>query len=238
MAIFDVIVVGAGGTGTFFLKEFSRFLYGNSAPVRNLFIIDGDRVEASNIARQAFEEEDIGRAKSAVMAEALNDAFNLKWRAIDTYVLEKEQVERLLRTTATPLIVGCVDNHACRLVLEEAFLGATDMIYLDSANEFSSGEVVFGLKETGCTTGPCRSFYFPDVLRGDLRNVTEVSCEELNDALPQHIATNMMAGNILLSAVCRILEGERLSGFVSFDAESFSSEFYPYQGKRERRCAA
>ena len=225
---YDVIVVGTGGTGTFFINAFSRVLAQKRGYCYNLYLVDGDTVEKKNLSRQTFQEEDVGRSKSIVMAEALNEVFGLNWKAVDQYVLNADQIHDLANSGYTPLVVGCVDNHACRLVLEEVFSKRKDMIYLDSANEYSSGEVVFAAKEGGKVLGPPRSHYFADILEGDKRAVTEMSCEELNNAEPQHIATNMLAANILLTEACRVLEGEKRYGFVSFDTDSFSSEFYPY----------
>lgn len=230
--MYDIIVLGTGGTGTFFMKELSRFLYENTGSIGSMYCIDGDRVEHKNIERQSFQEEDIGLSKAAVMASVLNETFNLRWKAIDAYITKAEEIEKLFNRT--PIIVGCVDNHAARLVLEKVFRNRKDIYYLDSANEFSSGEVVFSVMKNGRCLSPVRSHYFKDILKGDLRNVTEMSCEELNNASPQHIATNMLAGNILLSEVCNILNDTPHYGFVTFDAENFSSEFYPYEGKKRR----
>ena len=56
---YHVIVVGCGGTGSFFIKEFARFLSTTTHEIY-LTLIDGDTVEAQNLDRQAFQEEDIG----------------------------------------------------------------------------------------------------------------------------------------------------------------------------------
>ena len=228
--MYDIFVVGTGGTGTFFINVFSRFLTANRTFVRNLYLIDGDTVEEKNIERQSFLKEDVGRPKSVVMAEALNEAFDLNWKAVDRFLLKKEQILDLTDTIAVPVLIGCVDNHACRLVLEKVFKAKRDIIYLDSANEFSSGEVVFGVKRKGRIISPCRSHFFKDILQGDKRDVTQMSCEELNNAAPQHIATNMMAGCFLLIEVCKILSGETGFGYVAFDTSDFSSEAYCREG--------
>ena len=231
---YDIIVIGTGGTGSFFSKELSRFLYNNHHKVRELILVDGDTIEEKNMSRQAFMEEDIGQKKSVVLAEAYNTAFGLNWKAVGNYLTTQKSLKALMNSHGSmtehrkTIIVGCVDNHACRLLVEKVFLKHNkDVFYLDSANEFSSGEVVFARKERGKVVSPVRSQIFPDVLRGDLRKVTELSCEELNNASPQHIAVNMLAGNILLSEVCNIMEGRPHDGFVVFDAMNFSVEHFP-----------
>ena len=230
--LYDIIVIGAGGTGSFFSKELSRYLYKNDHKLCNLILVDGDTIEKKNMSRQAFMEEDVGQKKSVVLAEAYNAAFDLNWQAVGEYLTTQKSLKELISQqhyyNHKTIIVGCVDNHACRLLCEKVFLSERkDIFYLDSANEFSSGEVVFARKEDNKVLSPVRSQIFPDVLKGDLRNVTELSCEELNNASPQHIAVNMLAGNILLSEVCNILEGDPHDGFVVFDAKTFSVEYFP-----------
>lgn len=234
---YHVIVVGSGGTGTYFLKEFCRFIAGGHYLVNKLTIIDGDTVEAKNMERQAFSEEDIGLNKAAVMADVLTSAFDLnRVESYSEYLTELDQLEVIANTSSIPLIVGCVDNHACRMLLEEYFNKHSDCVYLDSANEFSTGEVIFSYKKGGKVISPCRSHYYPEIVKST-KKVTEMSCEELNSVSPQHIATNMQAGNILLKEVTAILSGTPHPGMVTFDLDMYYQEFWPYEEKAEGSAA-
>lgn len=247
---YQIIVVGAGGTGTYFLKEFSRYLAGNekaAKKVRSLSVVDGDVVEKKNLVRQAFSREDIGQKKAAVMASLLNDCFDLAWGAHGKYLLKTEQIDQVLRTApgmssagypgknVIPVIIGCVDNHACRILCEDYFCSKDNCIYFDSANEFTSGEIVYASRIKGRTISPIRSQIFPEIKKGDLRNVEEMSCAELNAAAPQHIAVNMYAGLCLLSAITRLLEEDVLMvGVTFFDATNMDSrhiENLPSEGR-------
>ena len=202
----------------------------------SLSVADGDVVEKKNLARQAFSREDIGQKKAAVMASLLNDCFDLSWRAYGKYLLKTEQIDCVLQTAPgvhgmncfckdiVPVIIGCVDNHACRLLCEDYFCSKNNCIYFDSANEFSSGEIVYASRIKGRTISPIRSQIFPEIKKGDLRNVEEMSCAELNAVAPQHIVVNMHAGLCLLSAVARLLEEDALiSGVTFFDAKNMDS---------------
>ncbi len=234
-----LIVIGSGGTGTYFLKEFSRFIYGGNGKLSKMYIIDGDTVEEKNLMRQAFAEEDVGLNKAAVMADVLNNAFDLSWISVGEYLTSMEQLEHIAgKATDEPvLLVGCVDNHACRLLLEEYFDTHDNVIYYDSANEFTSGEVVFAYKADGKVISPCRSYYFPDIKEGEHKKVTEMSCEELNSVSPQHIATNMMAGNILLREMCSFLGGDGNPGYVYFDTQTYDSELMLYENMGKESIA-
>jgi len=244
--VYELIVVGAGGTGTYFLKEISRFLTGEGGKsVSSIHIFDGDIVEEKNLLRQCFVSEDVGRNKAAVMAEVLGDAFSLKVTAHDSYLLSTRQLSEFAYReyydhVVIPLLVGCVDNHAARLVLEEFFQSQPSAVLFDAGNEFSSGEVVYSYRMNKISIGPTRSHYFPDVRKGDLRNREEMSCEELNNVSPQHIFTNMMAGNLLCSGVANlILEKKVTPGFVYFNSLGYESGFVPYMPskKAERKGA-
>lgn len=235
-ALLDIIVLGAGGTGTYFLKEFSRYLYNNyrsQRKIRSLAIFDGDRVEEKNLIRQAYIMEDIGMAKAPVIAGALNESFGLNWTGHAYYVLSKDQITQYIHSLKSPekltipVIIGCVDNHACRIVCEDFFASSVDCIYFDAANEFFSGEVVFASKLRGVKKSLLRSDIFPEIKQGELRNVDEMSCTELNDVMPQHIAANMNAGLILLSALTTLLEdGIVVSGMTTFDVKQMESQHF------------
>lgn len=241
---YNLLVIGAGGTGTYFLKEFSRFLCGNSKvknQIYSMHIFDGDIIEEKNLARQAFTTDDVGRNKASVMAEVLNEAFGLTFVAHDAYVTKKTQLNSLFvkkcfwggRTEIViPLIISCVDNHACRLLLEDIFNDEENCVLFDSGNEFSSGEVVYSYKSDKKVYGPVRSSYFPDVKKGDLRNRTEFSCEELNNVAPQHIFTNMLAGNLLCVGLANLFSGKVTPGFVYFNSLSYESGFVPYSEEK------
>lgn len=240
--MFDVLVIGSGGTGTYFLKEVSRLISSDEeiqGKISSMTIADGDIVEKKNLSRQCFRREDIGRNKASVMAEVLNETFELKWQVYPHYLTDIESMTKIFPPNQgkkhIPVIIGCVDNHAARLLCEKYFNSAENCIYFDSANEFFSGETVFAFKIKGKVLGPCRSHYFKDILNGDLRAVTEISCEELNQASPQHIFTNMMAGLQLLSAFSRLMQGKMAPGVSYFNPNELYNEFFPYKEEGAER---
>lgn len=200
--------------------------------ITGLILVDGDSVEEHNLQRQCFQREDIGFSKATVLADALHSAFNVYWKAYPVFLEKVEQLDNWLNLKSgkesleIPILLGCVDNHGARMVMEEYFRLQENCIYFDSANEHESGEVVLSYKMKGVQLSKLRSEIFPDILRGDLRNVTEMSCEELNNVTPQHITVNMMAGLALLSSVLALLEqGQMKPGMICFNSSSMASEF-------------
>ena len=253
---FDLIVVGAGGTGGYFIKEVARYLCDNkySSIISSMSIIDGDVVEEKNIKRQAFQKDDIGAPKASVLSESLNYVFEEKWRAYCKYIYSLKDLEDILAdakdssfySVHIPVIIGAVDNHGARIILEEFFNKNENVIYYDSANEFSDGEVVFSYKLDGKIVSPLRSYFFPEILKGDVRNRDEISCTELNEVSPQHISTNMKAGNILLSEFVYMLEAvyeqreissSITKGYVMFDTKGHYEEVVLYNQQMREAVA-
>lgn len=235
---YQIFVIGSGGTGSDFLRTISKyFSHYEKLPIHDMYIMDGDIVEKKNLSRQCFINDDIGRNKAVAMAEALNEAFSLKWKAIPNYLMDTSDILPLIEsfcssnnTISIPLLIGCVDNHACRKVLETLFSILGSCIYFDSANEFSSGQIVYASKLNNKVVSMPRSYYFPTLFDGDMRKVTEISCEELNNSSPQHLVTNELASNFLASGLTMLIENAViLNGILFFDMQNMSSHFIAYK---------
>src|SRR5262245_41719724 len=68
----NIVVVGCGGTGGFLAEAICRLLIGRRS---RLFLVDPDRVEQHNVARQAFDRREVDRFKAEVLAERLARRF-------------------------------------------------------------------------------------------------------------------------------------------------------------------
>lgn len=220
-----VYVIGVGGTGSNLLKEFARYLSrSNKQNDIELTIIDGDMVEEKNLDRQWFSEDMIGIHKSEAMALTLQDIFGINICYHTNYLTSLQEMKEIFGMGATqedaPIIISCVDNHHVRKLLHELYEQAANLYIIDSANEFSSGEVVVSMKIEHVPVYPDRSYYFPEILE-DSKPVTEMGCEELNNASPQHLITNLYAANICFAQLLAILDGNLTTGGIYyFDALS------------------
>ena len=154
-------------------------------------------MEEHNVSRQPFLPEDVGRKKAAVMAEILQEAFQVTCSYYPEYLKHVYELEKFEKEDYVTILIGCVDNHACRKVLHAYFRKSISCFYLDSANEYSVGEVVVGVR----------------IAR------SEESCQRVNMRQPQHLVTNLLAANLLLKCVVEILsEQEWNGGIYYFDA--------------------
>ena len=144
-----VLLIGAGGTGSRILprlvsidqalKEFGK-------PGLHVTVIDGDKVEEHNKARQNFTPQDVGHYKASRLIEKINMAFGLQWEAYNNY-LDNIKPEDLQYN----LILSAVDNVQTRLNIKEALSimdtpnredYGTPFYWIDTGNGKDFGQVV------------------------------------------------------------------------------------------------
>lgn len=216
----DILIVGCGGTGSHYIKELGRLLYSKSIREKDIQIIlvDGDIVEEKNLVRQAFMPRDVGNNKAQVMAQILFEVYEIEASYYEQYIDRADDLKKLVREDSVILLVGCVDNHQCRQSMHQFYQEMENCIYMDSANEYSAGEVIIGSRIGNIEMYPDRCQYFPDILEIEEKRRSEESCEVLNASTPQHLLTNQLAGWILLVYTTKFLSGEWLGGIVFFDA--------------------
>lgn len=250
---FIVMCVGVGGTGGNFIKEFTRYAtYFHKENVSiKIVLIDGDKVEKKNEERQPFIDDDIEQFKSVVLASALKDSFGYEEiTAYPVYIDEVSDLDHIYsnvrkfsnyktgyeRGMSIPVLIGAVDNHRARQVMEEWFYRKDNVFYFDSANEYTVGELVLSARMNGELVAPPRSFYFPDVLTDTSPSAKELSCGVVNVSSPQHLATNLFASVLLMSAVSNLLSDNTFEGGITyFSRDSLYSKFYSYESVAKQR---
>lgn len=222
------LIIGTGGTGGNYVKEFCRYI-SKEKDIKNfkIALIDGDVVESKNMERQPFTRDNINQSKVSALAETVmsyglsvnthNFYIESHYQLSDIVNLMTKDLDRSKYSDVIPVIVGCVDNHRCRQVMHDYFYSCDDCIYLDAANEYSVGEVVFAAKRGGEEVSAPRGFYYPAVLTDTSPSKTEESCGVINLSSPQHLATNLMSAQVLLFASAQLLRGKLPKGIVYFD---------------------
>ena len=148
-----VLVIGVGGTGCAAAAALA------AAGIGRLLLVDFDRVDASNLARQSlYTPTDVGRDKVAVAAARLraqNPAVD-----IDTVAarLCGDALERA--AAAADVALDCSDNFASRFELNRACVATATPLVTGSAIRFEGQLAVFG---PDYDSGPCyRCLYAED----------------------------------------------------------------------------
>ena len=139
-----IVVVGAGGTGSYVTGQLCALLHGQKARGRGVpgvLVVDGDTVEEKNLVRQYFLECDVGRNKASVLAERYARAYGLVVGAHPRYLDSAAELDQLASSAsgygyAYSVFVGCVDNAGTRRLLHEGLQKRyKNVVYIDSGNE-------------------------------------------------------------------------------------------------------
>lgn len=204
-----VVIVGGGGIGSAVLQDLARFL-----PDRiPIIVMDGDVVEGKNLQRQMFSRKHLGRNKAECLAELATGAIGLERVYYKPEYLKKpEQLHEMTKEFATIVLIGAVDNHPARRVMEKfvaSFSGSGEkarVYYVDCANEVNRGEVVAVLATPEGLFGSFRSTFDPSVLTDNSADPTQVSCTHmLDDGNMQVLYTNRKAAIIAVELTHRFL---------------------------------
>lgn len=227
----SILVVGTGGTGTALLSTLTQVLANRNDEMISLGVCDGDIVEKKNLARQAFDESQIGLNKAQAIAETIEEARGLSVKVFTTFLEDVDAIERAFyeldsgghfSTHKLHVLVSCVDNLKARSVFEEWFRKEKSCCYLDSANEEFHGEVVYAVKNLGKVFSPPRSVVFPSfkkLLKKEAKSLqfrSEMDCLQRSISSPQHISTNKQAGLLLATALTRLIEKSDIPKGVDF----------------------
>lgn len=221
---YDILVVGLGGTGSKLIGNLAQFAaYDTKKRIGKIVLCDGDVIEEKNCQRQNFGLRQAGQAKVAALQHMLKVNYpDLKVEAYAEYLTDEGRIREVFDTYKIPVLISCVDNNGARLLFEKWFYNSStrDAVYLDSGNGYTDGQTCIALKRGGQVISPCLSYYNSGLKDGDTRNITEMSCAELNQSEPQHIAVNVKAASCLFDVVTGLCEGVADTAFIEFDCRT------------------
>jgi PRTRC genetic system ThiF family protein len=219
-------VIGAGGTGGYVIRDLSRLLYAltkrDDTFDFEFIIYDGDEVEEKNLLRQNFLPHDLGKSKAEVMALRHSSAFGIPIYSCNTF-LDEEKMNDIVNSTWTKgnreiinIVIGCVDNNNARRIISKEISSSIkhvssyrfeeDMFHtywIDAGNKRTSGQVIFGGREIPIVTS-----VYPDILDPEKDSKVKVSCAEALMDDEQNIFVNLMAANLSLNFVRKIIFNE------------------------------
>ena len=192
----SIYVVGCGGTGSFLVPHLCRLANWFDAADKQISItlIDFDRIEEKNLYRQNFCLAELGYNKAQALAVRYKAMFpKLRIGAI----ADRASAVSLDRSAPT-VIIGCVDNAAARMSIEELMIEYSGLMahgfshvpcwWIDCGNDYTYGQVAIGnwyslelddyiLEPATCTTLPLPTIQYPELLLQADENET-LSCAE------------------------------------------------------------
>jgi len=229
-----VAIVGLGGLGWNITESLARI------GIRNFMLIDGDRIEESNLPRLlGAKPHEIGKYK----VEALSDRIKAFWNGkanvetIANYI--SKQNYHLLKEA--DVIVGAVDNNLARFILNEAAvrylipyfdLGIRIEASKDHAGgkiKYQGGQIIF----VNPGTTPCLACYenffdFFEIAEGFLNDGEKRIRRELGyitdtqeSPAPNVLPPNLLAVALFTNMFVNFITGiSHISPIISFDLMS------------------
>jgi len=212
------LVVGAGGLGS------AALMYLASSGIGHITVVDGDRVELTNLQRHVVHRDDsIGKPKAASAAatlSALNPEIHVE--ALD----ERAGPERLLALVrSADVVLDCSDNFATRHALNRACVAARKPLVSGAGIRFDGQVAVFDLRRDD---SPCYHCLFAD----DAREAEE-RCATLGVFAPLVGVIGTFQALEAIKLVAGI--GESLAGrLMLFDA--LASRWHEVRLARDPQC--
>lgn len=126
-----ILVLGAGGTGSFLVAELCRLIEIEQIdPNTELFVADNDLVEMEQVRYQNFTFEDAGLNKAQALAK--------RFKHVGVTAI-KDRIKSDKQLKGYDLIVLCVDNDPTReLVIKYCFSKKVDFLDLRSSGRIVS----------------------------------------------------------------------------------------------------
>jgi PRTRC genetic system ThiF family protein len=182
----QVMVVGAGGTGSAVLPSLARLHHamvelGHPGGI-DCTVFDDDTVSPTNVGRQGFYPNDVGEFKASLIVNRLNALMGTNWRA------ETQRFTQNVNCYNADLIIGCVDTRAARAAIVKA-AQMSDVYYLDCGNDTDRGQVVMGQLMTNAEAKkrperlPHVGELFPDLIDASLDANDDTPSCSMADAL-------------------------------------------------------
>ena len=231
------IIIGSGGTGAYLLRHLLRLVASRDVP-HHITIVDGDNVEEKNLTRQDFTHKDLGHNKARSLYRRYTEEYpDLKEQIhlAPAFVQTQEDLGQLIHfvPNTTPLIIGCVDNHSSRFLIQTMVEAEdTPILWLDTGNTERTGQVVLGTRhidtlvpDTAKDLFDIKDFQtvieaFPDSFDPKLNdNPGAQSCAVEQVSSPQNIAANIMNATAAFGLLNKLMAGEVIThNCIQFDS--------------------
>ncbi len=196
----NIVVIGAGGIGYHLVEPLTRFI-SSSAPDYRITVVDGDRVESSNLSRQ-HESSAVNLNKADVLSAVINKRLQLSKpvQAVSKYIspttIHDEEFRDLITNNCH--IFVCVDNNATRMFIEELVSRLPNCVMISGGNDLLKGQVQLYVRQNNQDRTPKPSEVNPEIAAED-QFPDEVGCDQLVVSEPQLVFTNNTIACTMLS---------------------------------------
>lgn len=232
MKFTHTVLVGCGGTGSILAEPLARLMAYHENGAKETILIDGDKFEKKNLARQLFDPKYVGKNKAQVMAMRLKGI--TKTRVIPTFINQESFVAEMVSiedfTKGTPLVITAVDNHASRRAIIAALdeLPNENFACLLPGNELATGRVSVYLRYKGKAATAHPFDKYPEIKQPE--DKIPGGCQKEAPSTPQLISANM--GSAL---VCMEISQALLDCAPFHEEVHFNTLTYKQMGQEDPR---
>lgn len=227
LAGLSVVIVGLGGLGSFVALELAHLGIGH------LILIDPDTIEETNLNRLLGATlDDVGRSKVDVFCEMIKRiAPEMKTTAMALSIFENAA---LAHAKSADVIMGCVDNHGARLMLNHLSVryviplldaGTGARLASDSSEARVGGQVQLVAPGTGCLE--CRGFIDArraafDLASPDFQEYERAHGYGTDDPAPSVVFLNGVVASVQVAELVRLItaggDDSSANSIVVYDA--------------------
>lgn len=227
-------VLGLGGIGGELVGKMARFIGHNgdyrvagvTTTLCDVVLVDGDRFESRNSARQDFEQTDNKAEEKARILRKKHP--RIFFRAVPEYITEDNII---MNVREGDVVFLCVDNHTTRRLVGERAEELDDIVIISGGNDEVDGNIQIHVREGGVNITPSILKYHPEIqeAEGDNPgedNVAREGCEQRVDEEPQLLFANAFAANLMCLAFRSWAEDQLDYGEVYFNIDGPSMQKY------------
>lgn len=174
-----ILLIGCGGNGAQMLMGLASLetaLRAISSRSLHVTVVDDDVVSEANLGRQPFYRCDLGNSKAHTLAERVNLAHGLSWKAIHG------RAPGAVKVAEADILISCVDTASARRALGAALTDGTKRpaYWMDLGNRAGDGQFIIGCprrdSRQDCRGLPTVLEYFPEIADESLPDDNTPSC--------------------------------------------------------------
>ena len=195
------VLIGAGGTGSLLARPLQHYLIALTKDDYELVIIDGDKVERKNLARQMFHPDDVSAGKAQRLAASLLGEVSF----VDSY-LDEKMAEEVIQENDR--VILAVDNFGVRKLISDIADDMKNFTVINPGNEAYMATCQIHVRRQGENITPSIR-YMHDEYDNPLmlvpNNRPDCTVRMLTGE-EQTIAANMCAASMALNAMVQVTE--------------------------------
>lgn len=215
----NIKVIGLGGIGSELIDKMSKFLNYSNVEA-NVCLVDGDEYEPKNRERQEFSR--YGN-KARIKENDLKMKYpKLQFSSLNCFV-DESTAPQIFQDG--DIVFLAVDNHKTRKIVSKEVERLENCLLISGGNELTDGNVQIYLRKDGKNVTPSLTDYHPEIEHPEDKLPSEMGCEELHNAEPQLLFTNVGVATIMCWAYynVKVLDKTDYSE-VYFDIQTMKSE--------------